>query len=170
MDPHAVRPWGICIFQVDAHNVVPVWTTSDKQETMARTIRPKIHARPDFLGPIPELTPNAAGTKLPAATDWEQAQASLDLDKSVPGKEGKRRRRWQRRVFFQTQPIAETPIRRSFVRLVITYSSPPQQHRSMDMYDIYDMMRHACVRRRRRRDIAINHGSTPSRILTRAES
>lgn len=82
------------IFQVDAHNVVPVWTTSDKQETMARTIRPKIHARPDFLEPIPELTPNAAGTKLPAPTDWEQAQASLDLDKSVPGEEGKRRRRW----------------------------------------------------------------------------
>lgn len=70
---------------MDAHNVVPVWTASDKQETMARTIRPKIHARPDFLGPIPELSPNAAGTKLPAATDWAGAQASLDLDKSVPG-------------------------------------------------------------------------------------
>lgn len=52
---------------------------------MARTIRPKIHARPDFLGAIPELSPNAAGTKLPAATDWEEAQASLDLDRSVPG-------------------------------------------------------------------------------------
>lgn len=77
---------------MDAHNVVPVWTTSDKQETMARTIRPKIHARPDFLGPIPELSPNAAGTKLPTATDWAGAQASLDLDKSVPG-ERKRRQR-----------------------------------------------------------------------------
>lgn len=52
---------------------------------MARTIRPKIHARPDFLGAIPELSPNAAGTKLPAATDWGKAQASLDLDRSVPG-------------------------------------------------------------------------------------
>eukprot|EP00752_Nemacystus_decipiens_P015161 g13506.t1 len=75
---------GMPLFQVDAHNVVPVWTTSDKQETMARTIRPKIHARPDFLGPIPELSPNAAGTKLPVATDWAGAQASLNLDKSVP--------------------------------------------------------------------------------------
>lgn len=77
---------GCC--KVDAHNVVPVWTTSDKQETMARTIRPKIHARPDFLGPIPELNPNAAATKLPAATDWARAQASLDLDMSVPGERG----------------------------------------------------------------------------------
>ncbi|CAM9789414.1 unnamed protein product [Ectocarpus sp. 6 AP-2014] len=69
---------------VDAHNVVPVWATSDKQETMARTIRPKIHARPDFLGAIPELSPNPQGTKLPAATDWKAAQTSLDLDRSVP--------------------------------------------------------------------------------------
>lgn len=52
---------------------------------MARTIRPKIHARPDFLGAIPVLSPNAAGTKLPVATDWEKAQTSLDLDRSVPG-------------------------------------------------------------------------------------
>ncbi|CAM9936669.1 unnamed protein product, partial [Hapterophycus canaliculatus] len=71
------------LFEVDAHNVVPVWTTSDKQETMARTIRPKIHARPDFMGAIPELSPNPEGTKLPVATDWEAAQASLDLDETV---------------------------------------------------------------------------------------
>ena len=79
--------------------MVPVWTTSDKQETMARTIRPKIHARPDFLGPIPELSPNAAGTKLPTATDWAGARASLDLDTSVPGEkktEGERERERER--------------------------------------------------------------------------
>lgn len=52
---------------------------------MARTIRPKIHARPDFLGALPELSPNPEGTKLPAATDWKEAQASLDLDDTVPG-------------------------------------------------------------------------------------
>jgi deoxyribodipyrimidine photo-lyase len=28
--------------QVDAHNIVPVWVASDKQEYAARTIRPKI--------------------------------------------------------------------------------------------------------------------------------
>lgn len=57
---------------------------------MARTIRPKIHARPDFMGAIPELSPNPEGTKLPAATDWEAAQASLDLDESVPGEKAQR--------------------------------------------------------------------------------
>jgi len=32
----------ISLHQVDAHNIVPVWVTSDKQEYAARTIRPKI--------------------------------------------------------------------------------------------------------------------------------
>ena len=36
--------------EVDAHNVVPVWEASDKRETGARTIRPKIHKKlPEFL-------------------------------------------------------------------------------------------------------------------------
>ncbi len=29
--------------EVDAHNIVPVWEASQKRETGARTIRPKIH-------------------------------------------------------------------------------------------------------------------------------
>lgn len=48
---HAGREWreavaGACkdaaVFEVDAHNVVPVWVASDKQEVGARTIRKKI--------------------------------------------------------------------------------------------------------------------------------
>jgi len=31
------------VFTVDAHNVIPVWVASPKQETGARTLRPKIH-------------------------------------------------------------------------------------------------------------------------------
>jgi deoxyribodipyrimidine photo-lyase len=31
------------VFEVDTHNIVPVWITSDKLEFAARTIRPKIH-------------------------------------------------------------------------------------------------------------------------------
>ena len=33
---------GPCLYQVDAHNIVPVWVTSDKQEYAARTIRKKV--------------------------------------------------------------------------------------------------------------------------------
>ncbi|MFP4237043.1 MAG: deoxyribodipyrimidine photo-lyase [Desulfonatronovibrio sp.] len=43
-------------FMVDAHNIVPCWETSDKQEYAARTIRPKIHRKlGEFLEPFPGL-------------------------------------------------------------------------------------------------------------------
>ncbi len=42
---------------VDAHNIVPCWVTSDKQEYAARTIRTKIHKKLDeFLEPFPKIT------------------------------------------------------------------------------------------------------------------
>lgn len=34
---------GPAVHEVDAHNVVPVWVTSEKLEYAARTIRTKIH-------------------------------------------------------------------------------------------------------------------------------
>lgn len=38
------------VYEVDTHNVVPVWAASNKQEYAARTLRPKIHRLlPDFL-------------------------------------------------------------------------------------------------------------------------
>lgn len=79
------KPYDARQSQVDAHNVVPVWTTSDHLETMARTIRPKIHARPSFLCEFPLLAPNPEGTKLAKPTDWGEAERSLDLDRSVKG-------------------------------------------------------------------------------------
>lgn len=43
---------------VDAHNIVPCWVTSDKQEYAARTIRPKIYKKLDeFIDPFPDITP-----------------------------------------------------------------------------------------------------------------
>ena len=36
--------------EVDTHNVIPVWVTSEKKEIGARTIRPKIHRKlPEYL-------------------------------------------------------------------------------------------------------------------------
>ncbi len=47
---------GIPMIEVDAHNVVPVWVTSPKQEFAARTIRPKItKLLSEFLVDIPRL-------------------------------------------------------------------------------------------------------------------
>ncbi len=45
-------PW----YEVDAHNVVPVWLASDKQEFAARTIRPKLYKLlPQFLDEYDEV-------------------------------------------------------------------------------------------------------------------
>ena len=47
-------------YEVDAHNVVPVWVASDKQEVGARTIRKKINDKlPVWLTDIPPLQPQA---------------------------------------------------------------------------------------------------------------
>lgn len=47
---------GVAFYQVDAHNVVPVWMASDKREYGARTIRPKIHKQyAAYLQKFPKL-------------------------------------------------------------------------------------------------------------------
>lgn len=41
---------------MDAHNIVPAWVASDKQENMARLIRPKIVKKlPEFLTGFPNI-------------------------------------------------------------------------------------------------------------------
>lgn len=46
----------ISLIQVDAHNIVPAWLASDKQEYMAKTLRPKINEKLDeFLVGFPEV-------------------------------------------------------------------------------------------------------------------
>ncbi|PKA60033.1 Deoxyribodipyrimidine photo-lyase [Apostasia shenzhenica] len=46
----------ITVYEVDAHNVVPVWTASDKLEYSAKTIRSKIQRLlPEFLVDFPNL-------------------------------------------------------------------------------------------------------------------
>ncbi len=50
----------IPFYEVDAHNIVPCWVASGKQEYAAYTFRPKISALlPEFLVEFPELEPNS---------------------------------------------------------------------------------------------------------------
>lgn len=43
-------------FKVDAHNIVPAWVASDKQENMAKFIRPKIVKKlPEYLTGFPHI-------------------------------------------------------------------------------------------------------------------
>lgn len=51
------------VYEVDTHNVVPVWVASDKQEFAARTLRPKIHRLlPAYLQEPTKLMKHAYGS------------------------------------------------------------------------------------------------------------
>ncbi|KAK9079727.1 hypothetical protein SSX86_001400 [Deinandra increscens subsp. villosa] len=67
-------PDSVSIHEVDAHNIVPMWMTSDRLEGYARTIRPKINnLLPDYLIEFPPLKPQTkiwgAGNR---SIDWEE--------------------------------------------------------------------------------------------------
>ncbi|XP_062136050.1 deoxyribodipyrimidine photo-lyase-like [Drosophila sulfurigaster albostrigata] len=78
-------PKNVPLLQVDAHNVVPVWVTSEKQEYAARTIRSKINSKlPEFLTEFPPLIkhPHGKASKV-KAVNWTSAQQQLTCDMSV---------------------------------------------------------------------------------------
>mmetsp|Transcript_8714 Transcript_8714/g.32143 ORF Transcript_8714/g.32143 Transcript_8714/m.32143 type:complete len:495 (+) Transcript_8714:319-1803(+) len=64
---------GVPVHEVDAHNIVPMWVASDKQETGARTIRPKINRLlPTYLTEFPKVERQAAWKgKKPDMIDWD---------------------------------------------------------------------------------------------------
>ncbi|XP_060517253.1 deoxyribodipyrimidine photo-lyase-like [Cylas formicarius] len=83
--------------QVDAHNVVPLWKSSDKQEIMARTIRPKItKVLSEFLTGFPKISkhPYKGTLNVPSeySVDFKDAPASIktvwDVDEVIDVKAG----------------------------------------------------------------------------------
>ncbi|XP_066565183.1 CPD photolyase isoform X2 [Amia ocellicauda] len=78
-------PRDIPLIQVDAHNVVPCWVASNKQEYSAKTIRNKINSKlPEFLKEFPLMAKHPHCASKPAEpVDWERARSSLEVDQSV---------------------------------------------------------------------------------------
>jgi len=74
------------IYEVDARNIVPCWEASSKKEYAAYTLRPKIHrALPDFLKDFPPAQKNPfPWPRKVTGTDWDEAEISLKIDRSVP--------------------------------------------------------------------------------------
>jgi deoxyribodipyrimidine photo-lyase len=74
------------LVEVDAHNIIPAWLVSQKQEYGARTLRPKIEGRlPEFLEEFPRLgrQPCFWRGQMPSV-NWEKAERTLTIDRSVP--------------------------------------------------------------------------------------
>ncbi|XP_034650866.1 deoxyribodipyrimidine photo-lyase-like [Drosophila subobscura] len=79
-------PKNVPLTQVDAHNVVPLWVASDKQEYAARTIRNKINSKlGEFLSEFPPVIkhPHGDGCKKVKPIDWAAAYAMLECDMDV---------------------------------------------------------------------------------------
>jgi len=75
----------MALHQVDAHNVVPHWVTTDKQEYAARTIRPKIMNKlPMYLTPFPPVIKHPMPPKNPPIpADFATVYKGLEVDRSV---------------------------------------------------------------------------------------
>ena len=73
----------IPVYEVDAHNLVPCWIASDKEEYAASTFRPKIRKLlHEFLDEFPPLVPFARDHQT-RKNNWEVILSSLSLDQSV---------------------------------------------------------------------------------------
>jgi len=72
----------VAVHHVDAHNVVPVWVASDKEEWAAYTIRPKITKRLDeYLTPFPPVVRHPHHSKSsPSNPDFDGVLAGLKID------------------------------------------------------------------------------------------
>jgi deoxyribodipyrimidine photo-lyase len=75
----------IPFYEVDAHNVVPCFYVSQKQEFGAYTIRPKVHKHLlEFLDEFPKLKKVKSSTSFSSNNiDWEKVYSSLKVDESV---------------------------------------------------------------------------------------
>lgn len=78
-------PKTIAFCQVDAHNIVPVWVTSDKQEYAARTIRKKVNDKLNmYLTHFPPVIKHPHTDKGQSKkVDWKKAILSLQVNQSV---------------------------------------------------------------------------------------
>lgn len=70
----------IPMWEVDAHNIVPVWVASDKQEYAARTIRPKINSYlSEFSTNFPKVKVHPFSVKEVQGNDIFDLKSKLDI-------------------------------------------------------------------------------------------
>lgn len=81
-----VKKVAIPFYEVDAHNIVPAWVASQKQEFGAYTLRPKLHRLlPEYVEEFPRLVVPKTQTDLilPSQVDWRKVRADISADTTV---------------------------------------------------------------------------------------
>ncbi|CAG9474966.1 unnamed protein product [Plasmodium vivax] len=77
---HICNKRKVKVFQVDSHNVIPIWVTSKGEECSVRTIKPKIQALlPTFLTEYVLLSPFEQKIKFPEPFDMEEVASKLTV-------------------------------------------------------------------------------------------
>lgn len=73
----------IPFYEVDAHNIVPAWVVSQRQEYGAYTLRPKLHRLlPEYLEEYPKIG-SSKYKVVSSKTDWGRVKKIIKVDKSV---------------------------------------------------------------------------------------
>jgi deoxyribodipyrimidine photo-lyase len=68
-------------YEVDAHNIVPAWVASPKQEWAAYSFRPKVHRLlAEFLEEFPAIQKHPFPWKADVENDWKAAERSVKAD------------------------------------------------------------------------------------------
>jgi deoxyribodipyrimidine photo-lyase len=68
-------------YEVDAHNIVPAWIASPKQEWAAYSFRPKAHRLlAEFLEEFPAIQKHPFPWKADVENDWQAAERSVKAD------------------------------------------------------------------------------------------
>ncbi|MGD2294726.1 MAG: deoxyribodipyrimidine photo-lyase [Candidatus Aminicenantes bacterium] len=76
----------IPVYEVDAHNIIPCWIASPKQEYAAYTFRPKVkRLLSEFVDDLPNLRkhPFYGWKEKDMLTDWSRVKRSLKIDRKV---------------------------------------------------------------------------------------
>lgn len=74
----------IPIYEVDTHNISPIWETSNKQEYAARTIRPKVHKKiNEYLEEFPKVKKCEQNKEVNNVFDAKECLSKLSLDETV---------------------------------------------------------------------------------------
>jgi deoxyribodipyrimidine photo-lyase len=82
---NVARQLTVPLYEVDAHNIVPCWIVSGKQEYSARTLRPKINTLlGEFLTAYPDLEPLALPSGQHHPVDWNNVYRELKADPDLP--------------------------------------------------------------------------------------
>ncbi len=75
----------IPLYEVDAHNIVPCWVASAKQEFGAYTFRPKIHKLlPEYLGGRSTQVRQMQTVAKKAKVNWQKVRSEIHVDPAVP--------------------------------------------------------------------------------------